>query len=548
MTRYVFVTGGVVSSLGKGVLTACLGSLLEARGLTINVLKMDPYINVDPGTMSPYQHGEVFVTIDGAETDLDLGHYERFTHVRMSKRNNFTAGGVYEEVIRRERAGGYLGGTVQIVPHITDEIRRRIELAGEGADVLIAEIGGTVGDIEAQPFFEAIRQMRLDLGVSGVVFVHLTLVPYLSAAGEMKTKPTQHATRALLAVGIQPDVLVCRSEAEALSEEDRAKIANFTNVARNAVVSVPNVDTIYRIPDLLCREGLDARVLEKFGMACPDPDLSDWDAIIRAVREPSQSTRIAMVGKYVSMRDAYKSLIEALRHAGIHADAHVEIERIDAEDVERHGTDLLKGMDGILVPGGFGGRGFLGKVLTSRFARETGTPYLGICYGLHAAVIDVARHAAGLDDAHSTEIDPGTKTPVISLVSEWRDHNGEIEKRSGSEDMGGTMRLGEQPCILRTGTKAHETYGTCRIVERHRHRYEVHNGYVASLEKAGLVVAGRSDNGLVEVVEVAGHPWFVACQFHPEFASTPRTSHPLFDGFIGAALKQHAHDASVVAA
>ena len=537
--QYIFVTGGVVSSLGKGVLTASLGSLLEARGLNVNVLKMDPYINVDPGTMSPIQHGEVFVTDDGAETDLDLGHYERFTGAKMSALNNFTAGSVYAEVIRRERKGDYLGGTVQIVPHITDEIKRRIMLAGAGHDMLIGEIGGTVGDMEAQPFIEAIRQMRCDVGTQNVLFVHLTLVPHLKAAGEIKTKPTQHSARELRAAGIQPDVLVCRSESHVLGDDDRAKIANFTNVDKRCVISLPDVDTVHQVPRVLREEGLDDRILERFGLTRPAPDLSDWDAVVAAELTPKQRTKIAMVGKYTDLRDAYKSLVEAIRHAGIRSHTEAVLVPVDAETVEAEGTRALDFADAILVPGGFGPRGFEGKIMASQYARDTGKPYLGICYGLHAAVIDMARNAAGLADAHSTEINADTPHPVIGLISEWTGRDGEVETRSGDEDLGGTMRLGAQPCRLAEGTLARSLYGEPSVEERHRHRYEVNERYVEALEAAGLTVSGRSTDGsLVEVVEIADHPWFVACQFHPEFTSSPRAGHPLFDGFVAAAVAE----------
>ncbi len=556
MTRFVFVTGGVVSSLGKGILTASLGAVLEARQLKVNVLKMDPYINVDPGTMNPFQHGEVFVTADGAETDLDLGHYERFTHARMSKRNNFTTGSVYAEVIRRERRGDYLGGTVQVIPHITDEIKRRILLVGEGADVVIVETGGTVGDIESQPFLEAIRQLRLEIGSRRTLYIHLTLVPYLNAAGEIKTKPTQHSVKELRTIGLQPDILVCRSDNE-LPPAARAKIALFCNVEERAVVSIVNAQTIYQVPAMLHEQGVDDLVVERFGLACASADLSSWEEVVEAELHPEREVRIAIVGKYLDLIDAYKSLSEAVNHAGIQHRARPCIDYIDAENLEREGIGPLRRVDAILVPGGFGRRGFEGKILAASFARTQGVPYLGICYGLHAAVIDYARNVAGLSGAHSTEIDGDTPHPVIGLITEWKDRKGGIEQRSGDDDLGGTMRLGEQACRLRCGSLAAKTYAAAQahechrhrytiggdgdgvVHERHRHRYEVNNGYMTRLEGLGLRVAGRSqDSELVEMVEIPDHPWFLACQFHPEFTSSPRGGHPLFNGFVRAALNR----------
>ena len=556
MTRFVFVTGGVVSSLGKGILTASLGAVLEARQLKVNVLKMDPYINVDPGTMNPFQHGEVFVTADGAETDLDLGHYERFTHARMSKRNNFTTGSVYAEVIRRERRGDYLGGTVQVIPHITDEIKRRILLVGEGADVVIVETGGTVGDIESQPFLEAIRQLRLEIGSRRTLYIHLTLVPYLNAAGEIKTKPTQHSVKELRTIGLQPDILVCRSDNE-LPPAARAKIALFCNVEERAVVSIVNAQTIYQVPAMLHEQGVDDLVVERFGLACASADLSSWEEVVEAELHPEREVRIAIVGKYLDLIDAYKSLSEAVNHAGIQHRARPCIDYIDAENLEREGIGPLRRVDAILVPGGFGRRGFEGKILAASFARTQGVPYLGICYGLHAAVIDYARNVAGLGGAHSTEIDGDTPHPVIGLITEWKDRKGGIEQRSGDDDLGGTMRLGEQACRLRCGSLAAKTYAVAQahechrhrytiggdgdgvVHERHRHRYEVNNGYMTRLEGLGLRVAGRSqDSELVEMVEIPDHPWFLACQFHPEFTSSPRGGHPLFNGFVRAALNR----------
>ena len=538
MTGFVFVTGGVVSSLGKGILTASLASVLEARQLKVNVLKMDPYINVDPGTMSPFQHGEVFVTADGAETDLDLGHYERFTHVRMSRRNNFTTGSIYAEVIRRERRGDYLGGTVQVIPHITDEIKRRILLVGQDADVVIVETGGTVGDIESQPFLEAIRQLRLEIGVSRTLYIHLTLVPYLNAANEIKTKPTQHSVKELRSIGLQPDVLVCRSD-HALPEAARAKIALFSNVEERAVVSIVNAESIYQVPAALNEQGVDDYVVERFGLSCQKADLSSWADVVQAELNPEGEVRIAIVGKYLELLDAYKSLIEAVNHAGIQYRMRPAIDFIDAEELEAQGVGRLAAANAILVPGGFGERGFEGKILAAGYARSNGVPYLGICYGLHAAVIDYARHVGNLSGAHSTEIESDTPHPVIGLITEWTDREGRIEQRSADEDLGGTMRLGEQACHLAPESLAAQTYKKAVVHERHRHRYEVNNGYMAQLERLGLRVAGRSEDGeLVEMIEIDGHPWFLACQFHPEFTSSPRGGHPLFNGFIGAALEQ----------
>ena len=539
MARYVFVTGGVVSSLGKGILTASLASVLKARGLNINVLKMDPYINVDPGTMNPFQHGEVFVTADGAETDLDLGHYERFTGVRMSRLNNFTTGSIYAEVIRRERRGDYLGGTVQVIPHITDEIKRRIKLVGEGNDVVIVETGGTVGDIESQPFLEAIRQFRLEVGSRRAMIIHLTLVPYLSAAGEIKTKPTQHSVKELRSIGLQPDVLVCRSEQE-LPQDARGKIALFTNVEERAVVSIINEETIYQVPGALKKQGVDDILIEKFELDCAPADLSSWQAVVDAELCPDATVNIAFVGKYLDLIDAYKSLVEAVNHAGIRLRTRVNIDFVDAEDLQREGVERLDGVSAILVPGGFGERGFDGKILAAGYARTRGIPYLGICYGLHAAIIDFARNVCGFENAHSTEIEKATAHPVIGLIGEWIDREGQVEQRTGDEDLGGTMRLGEQACVLAEGSLARETYAEGVIHERHRHRYEVNNRYVPLFEERGLRIAGRSADGeLVEMIEIEDHPWFVACQFHPEFTSSPRAGHPLFSGFVAAALNCH---------
>ncbi len=539
MTRYIFVTGGVVSSLGKGIITSSLAAVLEARQLNVNILKMDPYINVDPGTMSPVQHGEVFVTVDGAETDLDLGNYERFSRARMTKSNNFTTGSIYEEVIRRERRGDYLGATVQVIPHITDEIKRRIKLVGQGYDVLIVETGGTVGDIESQPFLEAIRQLRLEVGIAKALIIHLVLVPYVATAGEIKTKPTQHSVKELRSIGLQPDILICRSE-RPLPKSARSKIALFTNVEERAVVSFRDLETVYQAPQALQEQGVDDIVVDKLGIECPPADLSQWRDVVEAQLNPERTTRIAIVGKYLELLDAYKSLIEAITHAGIRTRTRVDIDFIDAEGLEREGTAALDAVHAILVPGGFGKRGFEGKILAAQYARENRVPYLGICYGLHAAAIDLARHVAGIEDAHSTEIDAATPNPIIGLVTEWTDQAGRVEQRSSDGDLGGTMRLGEQACVLNQGSLSERLYGRSVVYERHRHRYEVNNHYIPQLEKCGLAVAGRSEDGeLVEMIELPDHPWFVGCQFHPEFTSSPREGHPLFCGFIDAA-NEHA--------
>ena len=540
MTRYIFVTGGVVSSLGKGIASASLAAILEARGLKVTIMKLDPYINVDPGTMSPFQHGEVFVTEDGAETDLDLGHYERFIRSRMTQKNNFTTGRVYEHVLRKERRGDYLGGTVQVVPHITDEIQRRVVEGAEGYDVALVEVGGTVGDIESLPFLEAIRQLRVKVGSQHALFMHLTLVPYIKTAGETKTKPTQHSVKELRSIGIQPDILICRSEVSIESNELR-KIALFTNVDENAVISLPDADTIYRIPGMLHEQGLDDIVVSKFGLQCPAADLTEWVQVVDAKLNPQKTVKIAMVGKYMELLDAYKSLIEAIQHAGIKTRTKVEIDYIDSEEIERKGTDRLADKDAILIPGGFGERGVEGKILTAKFARENKIPYLGICLGMQVAVIEFARNVAGWSDANSTEFTLDTQHPVVGLITEWLTPEGKIETRDTNSDLGGTMRLGAQVCHLESGTKARETYAAENIVERHRHRYEVNNQFIGELEKAGLIISGRSaDKALVEMVELPDHPWFVACQFHPEFTSTPRDGHPLFTGFVNAALAHKA--------
>ncbi|NKI16941.1 CTP synthase [Spongiibacter sp. KMU-166] len=540
MARFIFVTGGVVSSLGKGIASASLGAILEARGLNVTLLKLDPYINVDPGTMSPFQHGEVFVTEDGAETDLDLGHYERFLRSKMNKRNNFTTGRVYETVLRKERRGDYLGGTVQVIPHVTDEIKRRV-IAGAGdADIAIVEIGGTVGDIEGLPFFEAARQLKVELGAKRAMLMHLTLVPYIATAGETKTKPTQHSVKELRSIGLQPDVLLCRSDHE-IELSSRHKIALFTNVESRAVIPLRDVDSIYRIPSLLSSEGLDDLIVERFGLDCPPADLSEWDAVIDGDLHQEQELTIAMVGKYMELLDAYKSLNEALKHAGIHTRSKVNVRYIDSETIETEGLSVLEGVDGILVPGGFGNRGVEGKIRTVQYARENKIPYLGICLGMQVAVIEFARNVLGLEDANSSEFVDNSSNPVVGLITEWVTAEGETEQRDEASDLGGTMRLGAQLCHLVEGSLARDIYGAEQITERHRHRYEVNNNYVERLQEQGLRIGGWSaDKSLVEVVEVVDHPWFVACQFHPEFTSTPRDGHPLFTGFVKAALNHKA--------
>ncbi|MDI3322949.1 CTP synthase [Pontibacterium granulatum] len=540
MTRYIFVTGGVVSSLGKGIASASLAAILEARGLKVTMLKLDPYINVDPGTMSPFQHGEVFVTEDGAETDLDLGHYERFIRTTMSKRNNFTSGRIYQHVLRKERRGDYLGGTVQVIPHITDEIKRRVIEGAGDADVALVEIGGTVGDIESLPFLEAVRQLKAELGFSRAMFMHLTLVPYIATAGETKTKPSQHSVKELRSIGIQPDILVCRSE-RPLPDSSRRKLSLFTNVEERAVISLPDADTIYNIPQMLADQHLDDIVVERFHLECAEPDLHEWNAVADAHLNPEGEVTIAMVGKYMELLDAYKSLIEAISHAGIALKRKVRIEYIDSERVEREGVEILKDMSAILVPGGFGERGVEGKIQAVKYARENKVPYLGICLGMQVAVIEFARHVAGIEGATSSEFKADAEHPVIGLITEWTTSEGDVETRGEQDDLGGTMRLGAQVCHLAEGSTAAAAYGSTEVTERHRHRYEVNNNYVAKLEEAGLRISGRSVDGeLVEVVEVPDHPWFVACQFHPEFTSTPRDGHGLFTGFIKAALDHQA--------
>ncbi|KJS08149.1 MAG: CTP synthetase [Gammaproteobacteria bacterium BRH_c0] len=535
MTRFIFITGGVVSSLGKGIASASLGAVLEARGLKVTALKLDPYLNVDPGTMSPFQHGEVFVTEDGAETDLDLGHYERFLRSKMTKANNFTSGQVYETILRRERRGDYLGGTVQVIPHVTDEIKSRILQGGGGADIALVEIGGTVGDIESQPFLEAIRQLKMELGSARALLLHLTLVPYIATAGETKTKPTQHSVKELRSIGLQPDVLLCRSEVE-IDLSQRRKIALFTSVEERAVVPLMDVDTIYRIPQHLHKWELDQFVVERFNLNCPPADLSSWEWVAENKLHPEREITIAMVGKYMELLDAYKSLNESLEHAGIHTRTKVKIHHLDSEDLQQD-PSLLNGCHAILVPGGFGERGVEGKIRAVRYARENNIPYLGICLGMQVAVIEFARNVVGLADANSTEFRKNTPHPVVGLITEWIDESGNTEYRSEDSDLGGTMRLGAQGATLVAGSRAREIYGSDSIKERHRHRFEVNNHYIEQFEQAGLKIGGWSDvNHLVETVELPDHPWFFACQFHPEFTSTPRDSHPLFLGFVKAAL------------
>lgn len=537
MTRYIFVTGGVVSSLGKGITAAGLAAILEARGLKVTMLKLDPYINVDPGTMSPLQHGEVFVTEDGAETDLDLGHYERFVRTKMTKDNNFTSGQVYWDVISRERRGEYLGGTIQVIPHITDEIKERIKRGAADVDVALVEIGGTVGDIESLPFLEAIRQLGLEVGRKNAMYLHLTLVPYIATAGEIKTKPTQHSVKELRSIGISPDVVLCRAQ-QALPEQERKKIALFTNVEERAVISVPDVKNIYQVPSVLCQQGLDNIVVERFGFTNPEADLSEWQAVVDAVASSEGEVNIALVGKYVDYGDSYKSLVEALRHAGIKTKKKINIHSVDAEDIEQGDVAANLGMmDAILVPGGFGNRGVEGKIAAITYAREQKIPYLGICLGMQSAVIEFARNCADMPAANSTEFAKDTAYPVVGLVTEWRDEHGNTELRDENSNLGGTMRLGGMTCQLTPGSIAAKLYGAESVVERHRHRYEVNNELLGRLEQAGLLVSGKCAEGqLVEMIEIPDHPWFVACQFHPEFTSTPRDGHPLFTGFIEAAI------------
>ncbi len=553
MTKFIFVTGGVVSSLGKGIAAASLAAILETRGLKVSMLKLDPYINVDPGTMSPFQHGEVFVTDDGAETDLDLGHYERFVSAKMGKRNNFTTGQIYESVIKKERRGDYLGGTVQVIPHITDEIKLFIGRGAADVEVAIVEIGGTVGDIESLPFLEAIRQMGIEIGRNNVCYIHLTLVPYIASAGEIKTKPTQHSVKELREIGIQPDVLLCRAD-RTLPSDERRKIALFTNVQVEAVISAVDTDSIYKIPGMLHAQNLDDIVCRKLEISPPPADLAVWDKLVYALEHPTQAVSIALVGKYVDLTESYKSLSEALIHAGIHTGAKIKINYIDSESIEQNGTAALANMDAILVPGGFGKRGVEGKIKAIRYARENKVPYLGICLGMQLAVIEFARNVVSLEDAHSTEFEPATPHPVIALITEWQERDGRVEHRTVTSGLGGTMRLGGQECLLKANSTVREVYGTDRITERHRHRYEVNNHYLPRIEAAGLRVSGVSaKEQLCEMIELPAdgkhaHPWFVGCQFHPEFTSTPRAGHPLFNAFIRAALKNAKSTATIPAA
>ncbi len=553
MTRYIFITGGVVSSLGKGIASASLGAILESRGLSVTLIKLDPYLNVDPGTMSPFQHGEVFVTEDGAETDLDLGHYERFVRTRMTRNNNYTSGQIYDRVLRKERRGDYLGATVQVIPHVTDEIKQAIEVGSKGYDIALVEIGGTVGDIESQPFLEAIRQMGLQLGRNRVLYMHLTLLPWIQVSGELKTKPTQHSVKELRTIGIQPDILVCRAD-RPIPENERRKIALFTNVEERAVIAALDADSIYRIPHLLHEQGMDDIVVEKLGLDVPPANLQEWQAVVDALDHPQSEVTIGMVGKYVDLTESYKSLSEALIHAGIQTGTKVRIRYLDSEEIESGNPECfakLAALDAILVPGGFGERGVEGKIETVRYAREHNVPYLGICLGMQVAVVECARNLASLDGAHSTEFRADTPYPVIAMITEWTTADGSVEQRSQAVDLGGTMRLGGYECRLAADSKARAMYGKDVIVERHRHRYEVNDGYVERLEAAGLKISGRSlDGRLVEMVEYPQHRWFVACQFHPEFTSTPRDGHPLFTGFVQAAMEYsatRAQDASVAA-
>nr|VFK11229.1 MAG: CTP synthase [Candidatus Kentron sp. LPFa] len=550
MTRFIFITGGVVSSLGKGIASASLAAILEARGLDVTLIKLDPYINVDPGTMNPFQHGEVYVTNDGAETDLDLGHYERFVRVTMGKRNNFTAGQIYEQVIRKERRGDYLGATIQVIPHITDRIKESILQAREGMDkvfdVVMVEIGGTVGDIESLPFLEAIRQLGIEIGRHRTLYIHLTLVPYIASAGEIKTKPTQHSVAELRSIGIQPDVLLCRAD-RLVPEAERRKIALFTNVQEQAVISAVTTDSIYRVPRIFHEQGLDDLVVDRLGLRADVIDLSEWDRVIERLDNSDSEVRIAMVGKYMNLTESYKSLSEALIHAGIHNRTRVRIVYIDSEEIERVGVESLADMDAILVPGGFGKRGIEGKIMAARFARENGIPYLGICLGMQIAIIEFARHRAGLSGANSTEFAQDTPYPVIALITEWADADGTIAHRDRHSDLGGSMRLGGQQCRLRPGSLARKIYNQEIITERHRHRYEFNGRFVTTIEDAGLVMSGWTmDGNLVEIVEIPDHPWFIGCQFHPEFTSTPRDGHPLFSDFILAAKKRRGSDSSLV--
>ena len=545
MTRYIFITGGVVSSLGKGITSASLGAILEARGLDVTLLKLDPYINVDPGTMSPFQHGEVYVTEDGTETDLDLGHYERFVRTKMRKKNNFTTGLIYQNVIQKERRGDYLGATVQVIPHITDEIKHYIKKGASNSDIAMVEIGGTVGDIESQPFLEAIRQLRIELGPESTLFIHLTLVPYISAVGEIKTKPTQHSVKELRSIGIQPDCLICRTD-QVIPENEKKKIALFTNVEESAIISAIDVDSIYKIPKVLHEQNLDEIVIKKFNLDLPQANLTEWHNVVDAIDNSDNEVNIAMVGKYIGLADSYKSLSEALIHAGIKTRTKINIVYVDSEEIEKNGSECLQNVDAILVPGGFGNRGIEGKISTVKYARENGLPYLGICLGMQVAVIEIARNLAGLKNSDSTEFNKNTDHPVIALITEWQDAKGTQEKRSKGSDLGGTMRLGGQDCKLIEGSLVRDLYKSDSVVERHRHRYEFNNKYKEKLESVGMSIAGYSvDEELVEIIEIPKHPWFVGCQFHPEFTSTPRDGHPLFTSFIEAALKYKESDLRV---
>ena len=545
MTRYIFITGGVVSSLGKGITSASLGAILEARGLDVTLLKLDPYINVDPGTMSPFQHGEVYVTEDGTETDLDLGHYERFVRTKMRKKNNFTTGLIYQNVIQKERRGDYLGATVQVIPHITDEIKRCIKEGASNSDIAMVEIGGTVGDIESQPFLEAIRQLRIELGPESTLFIHLTLVPYISAVGEIKTKPTQHSVKELRSIGIQPDCLICRTD-RVIPENEKKKIALFTNVEESAIISAIDVDSIYKIPKVLHEQNLDEIVIKKFNLDLPQANLTEWHNVVDAIDNSDNEVNIAMVGKYIGLADSYKSLSEALIHAGIKTRTKINTVYVDSEEIERNVSECLQNVDAILVPGGFGNRGIEGKISAVKYARENGLPYLGICLGMQVAVIEIARNLAGLKNSDSTEFNKNTDHPVIALITEWQDAKGTQEKRSKSSDLGGTMRLGGQDCKLIEGSLVRDLYKSDSIIERHRHRYEFNNKYKEKLESVGMSIAGYSvDKELVEIIEIPKHPWFVGCQFHPEFTSTPRDGHPLFTSFIEAALKYKESDLRV---
>ena len=546
MTKFICVTGGVVSSLGKGIAAASLGAILEARGLRVAMVKLDPYINVDPGTMSPFQHGEVFVTDDGTETDLDLGHYERFVRTTTGRSSNFTTGRIYENVIAKERRGDYLGATVQVIPHITDEIKHSIKLGAGDADVCMVEIGGTVGDIESLPFLEAIRQLGVEMGHNNVLYMHLTLIPYIATSGEIKTKPTQHSVKELRSIGIQPDVLLCRCQ-DPLPPDHRRKIALFTNVEERAVFSAVDADDIYKIPGLLHDQKLDEIVCEKLGLSAPPADLKEWVQVVAAKAAPDVTVNIAMVGKYVNLKDAYISLNEALMHAGLRTRTRVRVDFIEATEIEKHGASCLAGMDAILVPGGFGERGIEGKIEAVRYARENGIPYLGICLGMQLAIIEYARHVAGLDGAHSTEFNRATPHPVVALITEWQDQKGTVEERTEQSNLGGTMRLGAQEVRISHGSLAHAVYGADAIRERHRHRYEFNNNYLQKLMNAGLRFSGFSRDGLVEIIELPHHPFFIASQYHPEFRSTPRDGHPLFTGFIRAARDYRAAQMPVAA-